>query len=45
MKDVIREVNEWTAAGDKVALATVVAGGWMAAAAHLVSGGAGSCFD
>ena len=26
-------------------LATVVAGGWMAAAAHLVSGGTGSCFD
>jgi len=26
-------------------LATIVAGGWMAAAAHLVSGGAGGCFD
>jgi hypothetical protein len=26
-------------------LATIVAGGWMAAAAHLVSGGTGSCFD
>jgi len=26
-------------------LATVVAGGWMVAAAHLVSGGTGGCFD
>ncbi len=26
-------------------LAAAVAGGWMVAAAHLVSGGTGSCFD
>ncbi len=26
-------------------LAALVAGGWMAAAAHLIAGGTGSCFD